>query len=72
MLTLAEKNKVKDVLAEGLNIRRDINLAFFLDSINNTNQKVNEMNSKINQILSNQRYLDQKLDIIVSRLNMLG
>lgn len=58
MLTIQEKNKVLDVLSDGLMIRRDINLPFFLDSIadtkksvKNIEKKLNDLEFKINQIL---------------------
>lgn len=71
MLTLAEKKKVKDILADGLNIRRDINLPYFLDCIKRTNSKVDEINSRIDQIIYYQQCLDQKLDRIIHMLNQV-
>jgi hypothetical protein len=69
MLTLQEKNKIKDVLGDGLGINRDINLAFFLNKIEETSEATEEMKTQINQILRNQQILDQKLDRIINLIN---
>ena len=68
MLSLDEKKKVKDIIEEGLGIRRDINFAFFLNEINNTNKNVETIKSQITQIICNQRNLETKLDRIIRML----
>ena len=68
MLSVDEKKKVKDIIEEGLGIRRDINLAFFLNEINNTNKNVETIKSQITQIIYNQRNLEIKLDKIIRML----
>ncbi len=68
MLTLNEKNKVKDVIQYGLGIRRDINLAYFLNAIAATNDDVKNLKSQIDRIIYNQRILDEKLDRIIRML----
>ena len=65
MLTIQEKNKIKDVISEGLGIRRDINFAYFLNEIDETNEKV----KRLNIILNNQKILDHKLNKIIELLN---
>lgn len=68
MLSIDEKKKVKDIIEEGLGIRRDINFAFFLNEINNTNKNVETIKSQITQIICNQRNLETKLDKIIRML----
>lgn len=68
MLTIDEKNKVKDVIQYGLGIRRDINLAYFLKAIEETNDDVKNLKSQIDRIIYNQRILDDKLDKIIRML----
>lgn len=68
MLSKNEKDKVKDVLEEGLGIRRNLNLAYYLNAIDSTNENVEELQSQINQIIHNQRRLDDKLDRIIRML----
>ena len=68
MLSLDEKKKVKDIIEEGLGIKRDINFAFFLNEINNTNKNVETIKSQITQIICNQRNLETKLDRIIRML----
>ena len=69
MLTIQEKNKIKDVISEGLGIRRDINFAYFLNAIDETNEKVKRLESQLNIILNNQKILDHKLNKIIELLN---
>jgi hypothetical protein len=69
MLTPAEKQKLKAYLSEGLNIRPDINLPYFLDAISSSKAKILELESKLNEVLMNQRALDNKLNWII---NVLG
>ena len=61
--------KIKDVISEGLGIRRDINLAYFLNEIDETNEKVKRLESQLNIILNNQKILDHKLNKIIELLN---
>lgn len=68
MLSLDEKKRVKDIIEEGLGIRRDINFAFFLNEINDTNKNVETIKSQITQIICNQRDLETKLDRIIRML----
>ena len=68
MLSLDEKKRVKDIIEEGLGIRRDINFPFFLNEINNTNKNVETIKSQITQIICNQRNLETKLDRIIRML----
>lgn len=68
MLSLDEKKRVKDIVEEGLGIRRDIYFAFFLNEINNTNKNVETIKSQITQIICNQRNLETKLDKIIRML----
>ena len=68
MLTLQEKNKIKDIISEGLGIRRDINFAYFLNEIDDTNDKIKRLESQMSIIISNQSILDEKLDHIINLL----
>lgn len=68
MLTYTEKEHIKDVLQDGLNIRRDINLPYFLDKIDDTNDDVKKVLSQLSTIIHNQQILDAKLDDIEARL----
>lgn len=68
MLTLQEKNKIKDIISEGLGIRRDINFAYFLNEIDDTNDRIKRLESQLSIIISNQRILDEKLDHIINLL----
>lgn len=68
MLSIDEKKRVKDIIEEGLGIRRDINFAFFSNEINNTNKNVETIKSQITQIICNQRNLETKLDKIIRML----
>lgn len=69
MMTIEEKNKIRKILAEGLNINPNINFSYFLDEIDETNTKVKSLDSKLSLIINNQRILDAKLDRII---NILG
>ncbi len=46
----------------------DINLAYYLNAIDSTNENVEGIQSQINQIIHNQRILDDKLDRIIRML----
>lgn len=69
MLTLEEKNKIKDVLSDGLGINRNINLAFFLKKIVETSDATEEMKTQMDQIIRYQQNLDRKLDYIINLIN---
>ena len=69
MLTIQEKQHIKDVLSQGLGINKNINLAYFLDAIDGTNQNVHEVMSRIERIEYNQRILNEKMDMIIRFLD---
>lgn len=69
MLTIAEKNKIKEILAEGLNINKNINFPYFLDCIQQTSKDVKNLESRINQILYQQKILEQKIDMLINAIN---
>ena len=64
MLNYEEQQKIKDVLSE-LKINPNINLPYFLNSIDQTNKKINELELKLQRIIQNQALIDRKLDIIL-------
>lgn len=66
MLTPNEKNKIKDVISEGLNINPNINFPYFLNAIGDTNDKVKELDSRIQQVVNNQDRIERKLDRIIN------
>ncbi len=68
MLTYDEKRKIQDILSDGLGINRNINLAYYLDSIQNTNLRIDDIESQLARVLSNQKILDKKLDFIINLL----
>lgn len=61
MLTIQEKQKVLDILSEGLGIRNDIILARYLDRIHSTSEAVKKIESKLDDI-------ERKLDRIIRSL----
>ena len=65
MLTYDEKKKVKEVLSDGLGLNSNIRLAFYLDSINNTNETVQKLKLELSNVLHNQRVINDKLDRII-------
>ena len=65
MLTAEEKRHVKEILSQGLGINQNINFAYFLNAINETNEKTKELLSRIERIEYNQRIIDNKLDMII-------
>lgn len=69
MLTNQEKAKVKDVLADGLGISRNINLPYFLNSIDATKKEVAALKTQLDSLLNNQIILDRKLDRIIRLLD---
>ena len=68
MLTIEEKRKIKDILGEGLGINPNINFPYFLQQIDATKIKVDELESKINQLLYAQHELSRKMDTIINLL----
>lgn len=72
MLTIEEKRHIKDILAEGLSINRNINFPYFLDAIDETNEKVKKLESVLNNVLYNQKILDNKLTTIINFLRKNG
>lgn len=67
MLKVEEKEKVKDVLKE-LHLNPKLNFAYFLGEIDETNDKIKELESKMQLILHNQQIIDRKLDMIIKRI----
>jgi len=71
MLNYDEKQKVKEMLQEvlqDLNVNPMINMAYFLNSIDETNKKIKSLESKMQIIIQNQALIDQKLDIIMRKI----
>jgi len=74
MLNYDEKQKVKEMLQEvlqDLNVNPMINMAYFLNSIDETNKKIKSLESKMQIIIQNQALIDQKLDIIMRKIMMI-
>ena len=67
MLKSEEKNKIKDILKE-LHLNPNLNFAYFLGEIDETSDKVKELESKMQLILHNQQIIDKKLDMIIKRI----
>lgn len=65
MLTPQEKKHIKEILSQGLGINPNINFAYFLNAINQTDESTKEILSKIERIEYNQRILDDKLNMII-------
>ncbi|HPG42198.1 MAG TPA: hypothetical protein PLJ98_00125 [Acholeplasmataceae bacterium] len=65
MLSYDEKKKIKEILSDGLNIRKDINFPFYLDAISESNEKIKNIESSINTIIYNQRVLDEKMNKLI-------
>ena len=72
MLTIEEKRHIKDILAEGLKINRNINFPYFLDAIDETKEKVKKLESVLNNVLYNQKIIDNKLTTIINFLRTKG
>lgn len=71
MLNYDEKQKIKEFLQEvliDLNVNPRINIAYFLNSIEDTNKEIKSLESKLQIIMQNQALIDQKLDIIMRKL----
>lgn len=71
MLKYDEKQHIKDILADGLNINRNINFPYFLDAIDNTNKNVKALKSQLDVIMYNQKVLYNQLRKITDILNDL-
>lgn len=67
MLNYDDKTKLKDVLSS-LGVRADINMAYFLDSIIDSNKKIKSLESEVSDVLRNQKILEDKLNQILNRL----
>ena len=65
MLSYDEKKKIKEILSDGLNIRKDINFPFYFDAISESNEKIKNIESSINTIIYNQRVLDEKMNKLI-------
>ena len=65
MLTPQEKKHIKEILRQGLGLNQNINFAYFLNAIDETDERTQEILSKIERIEYNQRILDNKLDMII-------
>ena len=68
MLTSQEKKRIKEILSQGLGINPNINLAYFLDAVDETDKRTKEIMSRLERIEYNQRAIDNKLDMIISRM----
>ncbi len=71
MLKYDEKQHIKDILADGLNINRNINFPYFLDAIDSTNKSVKALKSQLDAIMYNQKILDNQLREIADLLTRL-
>lgn len=72
LLTFDEKNKIKEVVSEALttlNVNPNINLAYFLNEIDETNNNIKSLELKLQRIIKNQEFIDQKLNLIINKLN---
>ncbi len=71
MLDYNEKQKIRELLQEvliDLNVNPRINMAYFLNSIEETNKEIKSLESKMQKIIQNQELIEQKLDIIMRKL----
>lgn len=50
MLTREDLNKIRAILSEGLGIREDVNLAYYLDAIDETNQKLDYIDNRLDEL----------------------
>ena len=72
MLNYNEKQKIRELLQEvliDLNVNPRINMAYFLNSIEQTNKEIKSLESKMQKIIQNQELIEQKLDIIMRKLS---
>ena len=71
MIDYNEKNKIKEVLKEvlkDLNVNPNINMAYFLNKINETSNEVDSLKSQIQRIINNQNDIEYKLDYIIRNM----
>lgn len=68
MLTFDEKRKVREILSDGLGLKSNIRLAYYLDSVHDTKEDVQILKSKLDDLLYNQRVINDKLDKILTGL----
>lgn len=65
MLTPQEKKRIKEILSQGLGLNQNINFAYFLNAIDETDDRTKEILSRIERLEYNQRIIDDKLDRII-------
>ena len=71
MLDLHEKQKVKELLQEvlkDLNVNPSINMAYFLNSFDESNKDIKALKSSVQRMMQQQAIIEQKLDIILRRI----
>lgn len=61
MLSYNEKNHIKDVLADGLGIDRNINLAYFLNLIEEIDKRTKRIESTLSTIITNQNIINNNI-----------
>ncbi len=71
MLKYDEKQHIKEVLSDGLNINPNINFPYFLNAIDDTNKTVKALKGQIEVIIYNQKILDNQLRKITDLLTNL-
>ena len=71
MLTLDQKNKIKDILSDELSINKEIYFPYFLNAIDESNKNIKDLDSKLNDVMHNQKILEQKLDSILIKIGQL-
>ena len=65
MLNPTEKKHIKDILQFGLGINPNINLPYYLNAIDSSHKEIQSIKAKLDQIMYNQKILDNKLDAII-------
>ena len=71
MLDLHEKQKVKELLQEvlkDLNVNPSINMAYFLNVIDESNKDIKALKSSVQRMMQQQAIIEQKLDLILRRI----
>ena len=71
MLDLHEKQKVKELLQEvlrDLNVNPSINIAYFLNAIDESNKDIKALKSSVQRMMQQQAVIEQKLDLILRRI----
>lgn len=72
MISIDDKKKIREYLDEvlkDLNVNSKINMAYFLAAIDETNDNVKALESSMQRIINNQRNLENKIDIILRKIN---